>query len=430
MTFKQFYLLCLLGITLFSTIYLLLIWFEIRKRNQVDSNYKEINQGLFYIILGFLSWSIVAIYKLSDVKDFSLSYIINDRILSSLNNLFLISSIAFFPIKKSFYLSKFFQKKEQWVINVFIAFVILIGVFTITDKMNDGFGFTSRLIIVGFDSFVSIMSLFLFGYCIFLSYKEVSGTSLISKFIITIILGLSLTQIILPLTKLIPNQLSVFYPYALVSFIIFLSYFIFIILNYYTLLFNKIVVGDDVIENSKFNLKKNESIEIIEIKKIELGYDINLKKYSITLSLKTNENELIIENNSNSKLLQPFLYWLLFSISKKNDYGIFHQDIAISKFRMVEYWNRESNYRISQDVLFLNDNGNFCFKIDSNDIIVNDIEFFKNKIAVKELMKKHLLCFVDLDIFKKEQLTNRKKADKYIDENFNLIYQNIFSNTN
>ena len=97
---------------------------------------------------------------------------------------------------------------------------------------------------------------------------------------------------------------------------------------------------------------------------------------------------------------------------------------------MVEYWNKESNYRISQDVLFLNDNGNFCFKIDSNDIIVNDIEFFKNKIAVKELMKKHLLCFVDLDIFKKEQLTNRKKADKYIDENFNLIYQNIFSNTN
>lgn len=420
MSFKQFYLICLLGVTFFAGFYLLFLLFENKKKNS-EHGVKLVNQGLLFIILGIFSWSLVALYKLFDVKDLSLSYIINDRILSSLNNLFLILSIAFFPLKKKFFLSKFFVRKEQWVINVFIVFAIIIAVFTITDKMGDNFGLITRFIIVGFDSFVSILGLILMGYVFYYSYKELIDSKFILNYILVVVFGLGLTQVFLPLTKLIPDKLSLYYPFSLAFFIVFLFQFLFIITTYFTLYFKglnynfqNIQIEDDV---------KDQSIDTIN--QIVLGFDSNEKKYFLKLVFTVNDEEKKELVNYNSKLLQPYLYWLMFSVAKKNNKTIFHSDLAISKFRMVEYWNKESSYKLSQDILFYNDNGNFELILEKENIFVNDVSLFKSKNAVREIFKKHLLCFVDKDVYKSEQLTNRKKAEKYIDENFESIYQTI-----
>jgi hypothetical protein len=92
---------------------------------------------------------------------------------------------------------------------------------------------------------------------------------------------------------------------------------------------------------------------------------------------------------------------------------------------MVEYWNKDSNFKLSQDVLFYNESGNFEFRIEKDAIELNEQEFFKSKLSVKEILRKHLLCFIDQETFKTEQLNNRKNAEKYIAENFNRILETL-----
>ena len=424
MTFKQFYLICLLGITLCGGIYLALVWFSNYKKSKENSFIKEINQGLFFIILAIFSWTIVVINKFFDVKDFSLAYIINDRILSSLNNLFLMSSLVFFPLKKDFFLTRFFKKKEQWVINVFIVFVLIIAFFSITDKISNDIGPISRLIIVGLDSIVSISSIIIFGYVLYHSFLDVFKNEPLLNFIKTIVVLFAITQIILPLTKLIPDYLSEFYPYFLALFLVFISIFIFIIAIYYTLIsytysYKFIKLEDD------FDTKPTVATDIVIIQMIQIGYEKESKRFYIKLNFITKEGKEDQETNYNSKLLQPYLYWVLFTVAKKNNALIFNQDIAVAKFRMVEYWNKESNFKLSQDVLFYNESGNFEFRIEKNAIELNEHEFFKSKISVKEILRKHLLCFIDSETLKTEQLNNRKNAEKYITENFSRILETL-----
>ena len=85
MTFKQFYLLALFGITFSIAVYLFILWWSNKEKSNQSLFYKQINQGLLFVIFAVLSWSIVAIYKIFDLKEFTLSYIINDNAATMLN---------------------------------------------------------------------------------------------------------------------------------------------------------------------------------------------------------------------------------------------------------------------------------------------------------------------------------------------------------
>ena len=424
MTFKQFYLICLLCITLCGGIYLFLIWLTNFNKAKEDTAIKEINKGLFFIIIAIFSWSVVALYKFFDVKDFSLSYIINDRILSSLNNLFLISSLAFFPLKKKLFCSKYFKKKEDWLINVFIVFALIIAFFTVTDKVSAEFGLVSKLIIVALDSILSISCILGFGYILFYSFQEIFPNKLLLNFIKWVMFLFALTQIILPLTKLIPEYLSKFYPLSLCLFFVFVSLFIIIIIIYYTILVYSISLNPTKF-TALFNNSDTNSV-ILEVNKIQIGYEINSKRFYIKLDFINKEGVESAETNYNSKLLQPYIYWALFAVAKKNNVMIYNPDIAVSKFRMVEYWNKESNNKLSQDVLFNNESGNFEFIIDNSFIDIIEGSFIKAKSSVKEIFKKHLICFLNVETVKQEQLRNKKNLEKYTLENFEKIYNSLF----
>lgn len=424
MTFKHFYLLTLFGITFSAGIYLLLLWFSNRRNGKKSQYYRDINQGLVFLILAVFSWTVVAIYKSFDLKDFTLSYIINDRILSSMNNLFLLSSLAFYPNKAKNLLTPYLYKKDKWVINVFIAFVFIICFFTITDKISDSFSVLSRFLIVSLDSIVSITSIVFLGYMLYYSLKELGVSKNVLTYLNIVVFLFSATQIILPLSKIVPNFLTPYYPHFLGLFIIALSQFLFLLGTYYTLLYNSIL--NSPINEIQSQKEINQNLqEIIEILSVRIGFNKEAKLFYLTINFKDHNQEVVEETNSNVKLLQPFLYWLLFSVAKKEHVLISNQDIAISKFRMVEYWNKESNYKLNQEILFYNESGNFEFKMDKEHVEIQDFTFFKSKIAVKEIFKKHLICFVDADTKTKEQLNNKRNADKYIEQNFNNIYENI-----
>lgn len=425
MTFKQFYLLGLFGITLTIASYLFILWLSLTKKNKQHNRYKEINQGLLFIIFAILSWTIVAIYKIFDLKEFSLSYIINDRILSSMNNLFLFLSLAFFPIKQKSIFTSFFVKKEKWVINVFIVFSIVICFFTITDKISDSFNFISRLLIIGLDSIFSITCLCSLGYVLYYAYKELGFEKRTLNYIKISFVLLSITQILLPLSKMVPGVLSNFYPHFLAFFIICITQLVFLIANYYSVLFysmNSTVTS----ENTLFKDLNNNALEICEILKFEIGYNHENKLFYLAIEFKDQFQKVHKEINENSKLLQPLLYWFLFSVAKKNNRMLTHQDVALAKYRMVDYWNKESNFKLTQELLFFNESGYFEFKINEKLITLNDKNFFKSKLSVKELFKKYFICFVPQEIKTSEQLNNKKNADKYIQDNFDIFYHKIF----
>jgi hypothetical protein len=145
------------------------------------------------------------------------------------------------------------------------------------------------------------------------------------------------------------------------------------------------------------------------------------------LNLKDKFKKEYIETNQNPKLLQPLLYWLLFSYAKKVNVMLTHQDIAIAKFRMVDYWNKESNFKLNQELLFFNESGHFEFKINQQNIFLNDATFFKSKLSFKDIFRKYFICFVTNEDKTTYQLSNKKNADKYILEHFDSFYKNIFN---
>ena len=424
MTFKQFYLFSLFGITFSIASYLFFLWLSHSNKNKQNSFYKEINQGLLFIIFAILSWSVVAIYKIFDLKEFTLSYIINDRILSSMNNLFLFLSLAFFPIKKKNRFTLYFVKKEKWVINVFIVFSLVISFFTITDKVSDSFNFISRLLIVGLDSIFSIVCLSAIGYILYQSYKELGFGKWMLTYITIVISMFSLTQILLPLSKMLPGALSLFYPYFLAFFIICLSQFVFLIATYYSVLYFSLT-NKSSLENNIIKDKNTNSQEISEVLKVEIGYNQDKKLFYLTLTFIDEFQKEYTETNENSKLLQPLLYWMLFSYAKKQNVMLIHQDMAIAKFRMVDYWNKESDFKLTQELLFFNESGHFELKINGQNITINDMIFLKSKLSVKELFKKYFICFVPSDVKTAQQLYNKKNADKYLLEHFEGFYFNI-----
>ena len=424
MTFKQFYLLGLFGITFSLASYLFILWNSHSKKSKQSAHYKEINQGLLFIIFAIFSWSTVAIYKIFDLKEFTLSYIINDRILSSMNNLFLFLSLAFLPIKKKNRFTSYFVKKEKWIINVFIVFSIVICFFTITDKISDNFNFLSRLLIVGLDSIFSITCLAAFGYILYHSYKELGFSKWILIYI-TIVIGMfSLTQILLPLSKMLPGTLSLFYPYFLAFFIICISQFVFLIATYYSVLYYSLA-NKPALENNFSKDKDQNSQEIAEILEVAVGYNKEKKIFYLTLKFRDKFQKEYIEKNENPKLLQPLLYWILFSFAKKCNVMLTHQDIAIAKFRMVDYWNKESDFKLTQELLFFNESGHFELKINEQFVTLNDMAFFKSKLSVREIFRKYYICFVPHDMKTLHQLNNKKNADKYLLDHFDHYYSNI-----
>jgi hypothetical protein len=424
MTFKQFYLLGLFGITFSIACYLYLLLNSHSKKSKQSIQYKEINQGLLFVIFAVFSWSVVAFYKIFDLKEFTLSYIINDRILSSLNNLFLFLSLAFFPIRKKNKFTLYFVKKEKWVINVFIVFSLVICFFTITDKVSDSFNFLARLLIVGLDSIFSIVCLMAIGYVLYHSYKELGFGKLILIYIQVVIVMFSLTQILLPLSKMIPGTLSLFYPYFLAFFIICVAQFVFLIATYYSVLYYSLYNKSSQ-ELTAIKDKDANSHEIAEIFKVEIGYNHDNKIFYLTLVFKDKFQKEYTETNENSKLLQPLLYWILFSFAKKQNVMLTHQDVAIAKFRMVDYWNKESDFKLTQELLFFNESGHFELKLNSESVVLKEMDFFKSKLSVKEIFRKYFICFVTHEMKTLHQLNNKKNADKYLLDHFDVYYSAI-----
>lgn len=423
MHFKTFYLIVLFGTSLLSGVYLIHIW--IKRKNTSNVFLKESNVALLLIALTFFHRTFISANKLFDIQDFSLNYVVVDRMISSVSNLIFLISISYFPLlNEENKLTRLIKQREKWYTVVFIVFIFIVSIFTFLDKFYESFGLISRVSIVVLDALVSISCILLLGYIMSLSLSGFKLSSVVLNFIKISFVLFSTTQIILPLSKILPELLYHLYPIFLALFLVFyfgfvISFFLYFLSLEY--LISAIQVQED---NVNFQNEKSE-IHVISVRSIEIGFQNKLNSYlKVQLELSNLEIETVTINNN--KILHPFLYWILFSISKRNNISLFNNDISVAKFRMIEYFNRYSKYKITQELLFSNDNGEYSLLINSDNIIINDKDIIGSKKSFSEILIKYAECYISkYDAISNHNSKLKSEKIKFFKENTMLLIENL-----
>jgi hypothetical protein len=371
MTTKQFYLLCLFGITFIAGCFLIIIW---RKIKTIHTE----NKGLLFISLSSFSWALVAAYKFYDPPIPELINAINDRILSAFSNLFLLASLPYFPnlfikLKQRF---SFFRNPEQWVINVFVFFAVVTVLFTVIDRTVQGD--IGKKIIIAIDSLISTTTMTLVAYAIYQSITNYWQGKAIRYFVLFFFFMLITTQIILPSIAIFPAIMKPFYYYALLMLLFGLVFFNYVAISYFSMFY---------IEISEIERIEHQSEEKENYKptKLQVGYDSLTKSYFIEIEFsQLSTGNTKVERVELQKLLRPFTNWVLFALAKKAKLKLSHPDIPTTKYRMVEIWNKNSQIQLNQSEIFANDSGNFELQIEAKNIQFLGSDLLKNKYMLKE----------------------------------------------
>jgi hypothetical protein len=383
MSTKQFYLLCLIGITFVGGMIMLLLWRQIKLKSSE-------NRGMLFISLAMFSWTLVGLYKYSDPPMPSLINAINDRILSAFSNLFLLASLPYFPNVFESWREKFtvFRKPEQWVNAVFLFFALVTVFFTIIDRSVESD--VGRKAIIAIDSLISTATITLISYTIYVSISRFWTDKLLKNFLIVMFVAIGSTQVILPMIAIFPEVLKPFYMGALVHLLIGMTFFNFISVAYFGMVNMEMTV---IASEEKQKVPSISSLP----QGLWLGYDRARDGYIVRLEFGSpdSKDHRSVEVNS-SKLLQPFANWVLFALARKNGIKLMHSDLSTTKFRMVEFWNREAEIKITQEMLFSNDRGQFEFKIPADQIEIHDLPFLHSKYIIREAVLKHEGSFREL----------------------------------
>jgi hypothetical protein len=423
MQYKTFYLIVLFGTSLLSGFYLFYLWM-IRKKTK-NSFLKESNIALILISISFFHRTFIVGNKLFDIQDFSLDFVVIDRMISSVSNLIFLLSISYFPLlNEENRLTRLIKQREKWFAIVFIVFILIISIFTFLDKFYDTFGTLSRIIIVILDALVSIFCILMLGYIMKLSLSGFKLSSVVLKFIMFSFILFSTTQIILPLSKVLPELLYHLYPIFLALFLVF--YFGFVISFFlYFLSLEYLISAIQVQEDNVNSQNEKSEVHVISVRSIEIGFQNKLNSYlKVQLELSNLEIETVTINNN--KILHPFLYWILFSISKRNNISLFNNDISVAKFRMIEYFNRYSTYKITQELLFSNDNGEYSLLINSDNIVINDKDIIGSKKSFSEIVIKNAECYISkYDAISNNNSKLKSEKIKFFKENTMLLIENL-----
>jgi hypothetical protein len=414
MTTKQFYLICLIGITLVGGLVLLFLWRQIKLKS------KE-NKSLLFIALAMFSWTIVGLYKYYDPPMPSLIHAINDRVLSAFSNLFLIASLPYFPevfnrFKERF---SFFRKPEQWVINVFIFFAIITAIFTMIDRNVDND--TGKKMIIAIDSVISTITMSAISYAIYQSITRFWQDKWLQRFLFVIFLVLISTQIVLPLIAIFPEQLKPYYLGALLLLLLGLIFFNLITIAYYAMLGYELHASN--IARIEDRDEQAVGINLLPAQ-ITVGYNDSRKEYFVRILFVSPDDTSISKEDEvvSTKILQPFANWVLFSLARKKEIKLSHVDLSTVKFRMVEFWNKESNVKLTQEQLFNNDRGMVDLKMAPTDVMMVNPDFLKSKFSIRESIVKHTESFSSiLEKEVKESLTKEKLHDVLVNKLFDSI---------
>ena len=160
-----------------------------------------------------------------------------------------------------------------------------------------------------------------------------------------------------------------------------------------------------------------------QLHSIFIGYDSVEKKYKIQLTIRFDELRQKVITIDNSKILQPFSYWVLFAVAKKMNVKIYNSDLAVSRFRMIEYIHKNyPDIKLISETIFENDKGYYEIITDATNIIIEDLDLLLDKMQVKDVFLKHLDNFMPLLKF---HIQGTDKGSKAVQNRLELVLQFI-----
>jgi hypothetical protein len=408
MTTKQFYLLCLIGVTFVGGMFMLLLWRQIK----LSSSEKR---GMLFISLAMFSWTLVGIYKYYDPPMPSLINAFNDRILSSFSNLLLCASVPYFPNVFEGWRERFafFRKPEQWLNFIFVFFSIVTVVFTVLDRNVESDLGKKAIIIV--DALISLSTILLVSVAIYSAIIRFWTDKLLQRFILSMFIVFGLTQIVLPGIAVIGESMRPYYFFALVHLLVGITFFNFISVAYFGL----VTMEMKQIAHEEQERKKERALRVTSI---SLGFNRENERYVLRIRFQGEDpSDIRSAEVTAVKLLQPFANWILFALARKHDIKLMHPDLSTTKFRMVEFWNKDASVKLTQEMLFSNDGGQFEFKIDASQIHFEALSYLYPKFVIREAILKHEDSFrtsFDLSQFKGN--TKAERQEKMVKAIFGL----------
>jgi hypothetical protein len=195
-------------------------------------------------------------------------------------------------------------------------------------------------------------------------------------------------------------------------------------MNAYFLLYFSIIKNSKSIKHFESNALLEQ--EVVAVKKLIFSFNEVTRNYELTMTILDNFKKEQTFMQSYSRLLKPYLHWVLFALSRKKNAFLYENDISVTKFRMIEFWNKDTELKISQDHIFSNNTGTFTLKIDPFQIEISNSEVFKKSYTFQEIFRKHAICFISKEVIEKEGLKNSKMFEKYMSKNFDALYADFF----
>jgi hypothetical protein len=422
MSYKYFYLLILFGVSLLSVLFLVSFYFQLKFTGRKDEK-TTLPLSVLFISLALFSWIVVVFSKFFDQNAFSLLTIVNDRLFSTLSNLFFVLSVNFMPSFRDWISRKYKISAEQWMIGALIIFTVVLITLSLADKMNDSLPVIAQNLVIIFDSVISISAILLVGLAFFLSFRLQPKMKFINAHVNLVFGGLCLTQILLPISKIYPATLLPYYPYFLALFLVFLCGFFQLLYLFYPLQIAMQHYNERSTLPTKLAVTDEGTIKKIELIGLDALPDTN--SYHITIKGLLDNGKLFEEQIEVSKLIQPALYWFLFGFCKNMHVLLHHPDMAVIKFRIADLWNKNAKFKVNQDVLFFNHNSCFEFNCKTIELSENAIKSLKSKAVFRNLVLKHFICFIPEDIIKAKSLINRKNFETYTSSHFDNFYKTL-----
>jgi hypothetical protein len=420
-TNKTFYLLTLLAVTTLGVVNLLMVRFQIKK----DNNITNINlvKSIDFITLAVSSWLMVAFYKLFDIDELSLKFITNDRFLSALSNLFLLLSLAHLPDNNSL-IKKYFRTKNNYKVSVTMFFMIVIVIYSITDRFMSDYTFLSKSIIIYSDALISIATVFIFAKVLISSYKTFQSQMTFPWFF-KLICGLMITtQIFFPLLKLYTEELRPFYYYFLAIFIGVLAFFIQHI-SFYIQFFQWQAVDKKTILQLSDD-QKEDNVYINKVEKLLLTYNKSENTIYWELNFISDEYKHFSKKLSVNKPSSIILHLFLFMAAKKQDKWLPNSEFSLQKFRLVDLWNKTISFKLRSDLFYMQIGNSFQLNLTFNQIEHKIDEGFLKSPALRDLFHSHVEYFIEFEYSKKIKLKKEFYA-KFLKEQ-PFYYLDYFQN--
>lgn len=377
----EFYLLAVVLISIFSGLMLIGLW------RYLLSNGRG-NTGILFLSFSVFTWAIIGLYGYFDPELPDLIRGINERVLSAFSNMFLVASLPFFPgvfdeLKKKY---PVFRNTYQWVVSVFVFFTIITLLFTLI-YVND----INRIAILFADGVISLITLSIICWALYVCMKPFWKTRFLRSVWASALLLFLSSQIFLPAASIFMDLLLPFTFYGYLAMLFGIVIFSFASIFIFT--FDQSTLPQEIgnFNNTDISASIKQTIQSLE--GLKIGYNEGEKFYLVTLKFKNDSDDVLESTIRLKKLLKPFTNWVVFSLARKADTQLSHEDIATIKFRMVELWNKNADIEISQDLLFHNDSGRFELHDMAEGVEISNVSFLTSRYAIRESFKEFESCF-------------------------------------